>query len=256
MSLSTTFAQVLGHICRSPDSVSSTCHTRFHALVRQIPSMRQLILESVHNREEVQAFIEGLEHVSAHGWELHLAQSTAVAGLQREHEIDMELIDEVVKKLETRKKRLKKEVKKLDKETGELEEENQGLKRSLIEHAEQDVRISAADVAVLEGLQSVLDVLLIQLTTHLDTNDQILRESCRGDMRSGMGGQQEDEEYVHSYAKYKNWEQVDQELAAAEEATRAAVHGQRTSEEYPFFSPVVSVFRANTSSSVSRKRLG
>jgi len=175
--------------------------------------MRQTILDSVHDGEEVEAFLDELECIGAEGWENHLSCSMHAAGQQHGYETMMASIDKALEKLEKRKQQLNQEVKKLNREVDEPQQENEELRGSLMADAEHNSRGITADILDLDRLQHDLDSLLVQLSD-LETCDGDLNEA-RPEIRGGMGGQLEDEEHVYSYAKYKNWDEVDQELAAA-----------------------------------------
>lgn len=211
------YAEILRQFCRFPCSFSPAHHTRLHVLVSQIPMVRQTILNSVHDGEQVEAFLGELECIGAEGWKNHLSCSMHAAGQQHGYETTMEPIGKALGKLEKRKKQLEREVNKLNREVDKLQEENEELRSSLIGDIEYNPRGIATDFLDLDSL-------LVQLSD-LETRDGDLNES-RPAIRGGMGDQLEDEEHVYSYAKYKNWDEMDQELAAA--SAKSAKAGTNT----------------------------
>ncbi|KAH5061771.1 hypothetical protein HBI73_205270 [Parastagonospora nodorum] len=174
--------------------------------------MRQTILNSVRDGEQVEAFLDEMECIGAEGWENHLSHSTHAAEQQHGYETMMESIDKALEKLEQRKNKLDWEVNKLKREVDELQE-NAELRSSPIGDAEHNSRGIAIYILDFDRLQHDLDSLLVQLSD-LETRDGDVNES-RPEIRGGMGGQLEDEEHVYSHAKYKNWDEVDQKLSVA-----------------------------------------
>jgi hypothetical protein len=210
------YADLREHIWRCPAPIPPEIHARFHDLVEQATEIRRAILDSTaadYDLADLQVWLDELENVSAEACAMCIDQCLHPVELPREDELEM-LMDEVykrVQKLEKRKRSLKKDVKKLSREIKELKKDNHTLRHLLVQHSRT---VTAEDCTTLGTLHRDLN-LILEVVKKFAVQDGIVDEH-KPDVRGGMGGQIEDEEHVCSFAKHKNWDQVDAENAAAQ----------------------------------------
>lgn len=223
----TTCAQLRACLRRCPGPVSPDSHALVHGLANQVYGIRQAILDPTvvqHNYDDLQAWVDELEKLGAEGWAVYVGERRYIAELQREHEGKMDEINENLEKLEKRKKSLKKDVKKLTRNLKDLKQENRALRRLLVQHSEH---VTAEDHTTLGTLHRDMNLILTELK-HFKTHEEVL-DDHEPEIRGGMGGQIENEEHVYSFTKYNNWDQVDEENAAA--GPKVDQNGKGTVEE-------------------------